>query len=353
MKKFCVVSLFFMLFLIIGFNEVESISADSGWDSSYDSGSSSSDWGSSSSDWDSSYDSGSSSSWSSSSSSGSSSFTGIPIFVAIFMEVFCSIHYFVFAFRPLGKIFGSDEKKAMKISLTLFAIRVVILIIADIINPMYCIFDFIFLFILAFIVVPACSIFGKKTNSSAISIKPKTYYDVSDSVLLKYGITDVSVFKHELFDIYVDIQKAWMNFDYHTLGLLLTDELYNMYVSQLEALKLKNEKNVMSDFENIDLKIYSVTSNNGIVTLKFYLNVKMYDYVVDYYNNVTRGNKNKKMNITYLITMQKNVGDVVTECPNCGAKIENNQTTCRYCDSKFANNSTNWVMSKKECIEQI
>ena len=348
MKKFCFVSLFIIFLLVFGFNNLENISADSGWDSSYDSGSSSSDWGSSSSDWGS---NSSSSSWNSSSSN-SGSFTGIPIFMAIFMEVFCSIHYFVFAFLPLGKIFGSDNKKSMKIALTLFAIRVVILIIGDIINPMYCIFDFIFLFILAFIVVPACSVFGKKSSNNIISIKQKEYYDVSATILSKYGITDVSTFKHELFDIYVDIQQAWMNFDYHTLGLLLTDELYNMYVSQLEALKLKNEKNIMSDFENIDLKIYSVTSNNGVVTLKFYLNVKLYDYVVDYYNNVMRGNKNEKIDIKYLISMQKNIGDIVTECPNCGAKIESNQTTCRYCNSKFVNNSTNWVMSKKECIDQ-
>lgn len=352
MKKICVVSLLLMSVLIIGFNRVESISADSGWDSSYDSGSSSSDFGSSSSDFGSSYDSDYSSSWSSDSSSGGDSMSGIPLSMAIFMEVFCSIHYFAFAFMPLGKIFGSDDKKSMKIALTLFAIRVFILIIADIINPMYCIFDFIFFFILAFIVVPASSIFGKSKNKNVINTKTRTYYDVSDAVLLKYGITDVSIFKRELFDIYVDIQKAWMNFDYHTLNLLITNELYNMYVSQLESLKLKNEKNVMSDFENIDLKIYSVDSNNGIVTLKFYLNVKMYDYVVDYYNNVTRGNKNKKIDIKYLITMQKNIGDIVTECPNCGAKIESNQTVCRYCNSKFVNNSTNWVMSKKECIEQ-
>ena len=257
------------------------------------------------------------------------SFTGIPIFVAIFIEIFGSVHYFAFAFLPFGKIFSSDSKKSLKIALCWFAIRVIILIVGNKISPMYCIVDFMLLFVLAFIIVPACSVFGPKKVSSTINSRPKEY-----------------------FDIFVDVQNAWMNFDYHTLGLLLTDELYNMYVSQLEALKMKNEKNIMNSFENIDLKIYSVTSHNGVVTLNFYLNVKMYDYVVDYYNNVIRGNENTKIDIKYLISVQKNIADIVTECPNCGAKIENNQTTCRYCNSKFVNNSTNWVMSKKECIGQ-
>ena len=53
---------------------------------------------------------------------------------------------------------------------------------------------------------------------------------------------NVSEFKTKVFRTYKDIQTAWMNFDTDTIRKLTTDEIYNMYSSQLETLKLKKQK---------------------------------------------------------------------------------------------------------------
>lgn len=72
-----------------------------------------------------------------------------------------------------------------------------------------------------------------------------------------------------------------MNFDYEDLRKHLTDELYNSYVMQLDALKVKGQQNIMKDFENIDVKITNITEESGIVNVTVYLHTAMYDYVVD------------------------------------------------------------------------
>lgn len=347
-KSGLIICLMLTLLFVGQFLFVEQISADSGWDSSYSSGGSSSS-SSSGSSW-----SGSSSS-SSSSSGGSfnnTEFFEMPFYIAIFMELFCSIHYFVFVFRPLGNVFSSDKKKAMKIALILFFIRVLFLVVMDIISPSYAIIDFILLFLFAFMVVPVCSVFKSKDKSGDI-LDSKSYFDIADSVLTNYGITNKADFKFYLYDKFVDIQTSWMNFDNHSLNNLLTDELYNMYSSQLDILKSKGQKNIMSDFEFVDAKILNIYEQNGILNLKLFLNVKMYDYVVDYYNKTVRGSDNKKIDIKYEIIFQKSIDKNLDVCPNCGAKLSSdNLKICSYCNSTIVENSNDWIMSKKTCISQ-
>ena len=53
--------------------------------------------------------------------------------MAIFCELFVSIHMSVFVLYPLARII--NRNRAMPVFITLFCIRVVILIIGDIINP--------------------------------------------------------------------------------------------------------------------------------------------------------------------------------------------------------------------------
>lgn len=92
---------------------------------------------------------------------------------------------------------------------------------------------------------------------------------------------DADEFKKLAFELYKSIQEEWMNFDYEGLRKHLTDELYNSYVMQLDALKVKGQQNIMKDFENIDVKITNITEESGIVNVTVYLHTAMYDYVVD------------------------------------------------------------------------
>ena len=144
-----------------------------------------------------------------------------------------------------------------------------------------------------------------------------------------------------------------MNIDYNKLQQLLTNELYNTYKSQLKSLEIKHQKNIMDSFELVENRIVSYDYKNNELTLKTYLKVKFYDYVVDKNNKVLRGNKNRRIVMTYNLTFIKSLGKVEDTCPNCGASLEGNATNnCPYCKSIIVVDAHDWVLSKKQAINQ-
>lgn len=282
-KKF----LIFLVTLGMIFSSVSMVRADSGWDSSYDSGGS---WDSGG--WDSGWDSGSSWSSSSSSSGGYSDGSGVGFLVV-------------------------------------FAVVVIIIIYCSINNRG-----------------------GKGGSGSSSSSGFNNYSDIKDDRLNKIGM-DADEFKKLAFELYKSIQEEWMNFDYDGLRKHLTDELYNSYVMQLDALKVKGQQNIMKDFENIDVKITNVTEEAGIVNVTVYLHTAMYDYVVDNNKKTVRGKDNHKIDIEYTITFVKASDGSEKKCPNCGAPFEGVAGgTCQYCGSTIVVGPKEYVMSKKTCIGQ-
>ena len=166
---------------------------------------------------------------------------------------------------------------------------------------------------------------------------------------------DIKEFNHEAYKIFYDVQIAWMNFDYDKLRELLTDELYNSYIMQLENLKLKNSQNVMNGFELVEMKLISLKEQNEYYIAKIVLEVKFCDCVKSTVNNrVLRGNAIVKVDNTYILTFVKSKEDQKEEiCPCCGAPVEGNVSgVCEYCKSKLVNKTHDWVMSKKEKIDQ-
>lgn len=281
---------FIVFLIVIGmlFSGVNLVKADSGWDSSYDSGGG---WDSGGS-WDSGWDSGGS--WSSGSSHSSS-----------------------------GSYSDGDGFAFMII----FAVVVIIIIYFSINNR------------------------GGKGGSGSTSNFNK-YSDIKDDRLKKIGM-DADEFKKLAFELYKSIQEEWMNFDYDALRKHLTDELYNSYVMQLDALKVKGQKNIMKDFENIDVKITNITEEAGIVNVTVYLHTAMYDYVVDNNKKTVRGKDNHKIDIEYSITFVKASDESKQKCPNCGAPFEGVAGgKCEYCGSTIVIGPKEYVMSKKTCIGQ-
>ena len=269
--------------------------ADSGWDSDYDSGGSwdsGSDWDSSSS-WDSGSDWDSSSSWSSGGSSISGSGGGISLVAVIIVVVIIVV--------VVSKNGGNKGGGSSNIS-----------------------------------------------NSINGSNNISNYKDI-DSEKIKSIDKDLNVseFKTKVFRTYKDIQTAWMNFDTDTIRKLTTDEIYNMYSSQLETLKLKKQRNIMKDIELIDVKIIDIHKD---------LNVKCYDYVIkDATGEVTRGTDKSKMNIKYKLSFVKSASNNNTEekCPNCGAPVDIvSSAVCPYCDSTLVKDAGDYVMSKKVSLGQ-
>lgn len=286
MNKLKKVTIYLILFLtlVVGTNTIKitKVDADSGFDSSYDSGGSG--WGGSSDSWD------SSSSWDSSDSSS-----------------------------------GSGEPA----SLTSLMIVVV-------------------LFIVVFVIENEIS--KRKTEKKQI-IKSK---DMDLDLISKIDPNlNLYEFKNEAFNIYKDVQEAWMNLDDGKIRTLTTDELYNMYSMQLDTLRVKNEKNIMKEINLVTASLTNLKIENNIETATVIMTVNCYDYIVDSQNKVVRGNNKNKIEITYELTYIKSVGEKVNKCPNCGAEInDDNSTTCEYCRAIITRNTSKWVLSKKQSLNQ-
>ena len=288
--------LFTILILLLSFGIFTYAKADSGWDTSYDSGSSwssDSSWSSGSS-WSSSYDNdhdyGSHTSY-----SGSQSNPVVVIITFFMLVVFILVFAYIFA--KLEKIQSSR--------------------------------------------IPAKDIEDLITQDN--------FKDIDPSLTLEE-------FKQNAFDIFKSVQESWMNFDYDTLKTLVTDEMYNMYESQLKVLKLKHQKNIMKDIELVDTQVvYANLNRNSSIEVNLTMIIRMYDYVINETSNeVVRGDDKHKLEVEYNMTFVKSDKDVKLDtCPNCGAKIEDEtQDICLYCRSKLEKLSNKYVLSKKECKNQ-
>ena len=295
MKNFFKRFLLFLL-IILPFMSLVVVKADSGWDSSYDSHSSSSH--SSSGGYSSHSSSGGYSSHSSSSSSYSSSSDGEGSFgYLLFMVIFIVIIVVVVTALDKGK--------------------------------------------------------GKGNNNTVSSI----YKDITEEELKKWlpNMT-LDYVKQTAYDKFVKIQNAWMNFDNDKLRELCTDELYNTYVADLDVLKLKNGQNIMSDFTLEDCKVTGIKEENGNLTIMVYMRVSFKDYVINQKTKaVIRGTSSSKITNNYMMTFVRITDDTkkIDKCPNCGAKINDVASNkCEYCGSIIVKDSGVFVLSKKTNINR-
>lgn len=214
------------------------------------------------------------------------------------------------------------------------------------INPLLAIIVFA---VLIFLIIRFFKNIPTSTNSLSMTI---TSNRITEEQLSKY-IPNIKLeeFLVDRYNDYLDIQNAWMEFDYDNLRKKLTDELYNQYEMQLDTLKIKNQKNVMKDFVLKDSAITNIEEDNNKLTLTMEMIVEFYDYITEN-DKVVRGNSARKITQHYEMTFvcSKKFSKV---CPNCGAKLENAASNkCEFCGSIVTELSDEWVLSKKESKRQ-
>lgn len=158
------------------------------------------------------------------------------------------------------------------------------------------------------------------------------------------------------YQIYKDVQNAWMNFKLDDVKDVITDEIYNMYDSQLSTLEVKGEKNIMKDFKLVKSYLKDVNVQNETITITTGYIIEMYDYIIEESTGkVLRGSSTNKLRIVYEMKFRQtlNSNGKVDHCPNCGAKIEMNSSgTCEYCGSKIVSENTKWVLTEKKTMRQ-
>ena len=195
----------------------------------------------------------------------------------------------------------------------------------------------------------------------SITGKAKEKKIIDAALNSKLDLLDVNKFPEakrleiQAFNIYKELQYAWMNFDEDKIRELTTDEMYNMYLMQLDTLKVKNQKNLMYDIRYLASIIKSRKEENGQETIVINMQVSCYDFLIDTNTNkVVRGQANKINYYNYELTFVKTADNKeLNICPSCGAPVEgNNSGVCEYCKSTLINNNYTLVMSKKKMLSQ-
>lgn len=181
------------------------------------------------------------------------------------------------------------------------------------------------------------------------------YLDITPEHLEKYLPQEsIAFIKQEMYLHFIEIQNAWMNFEYERLRSLCTDELYNSYLSQLYTLKLKHGQNIMHNFEYLDAKITNIEEINNEIVLTVFMCIEFYDYVINTKTNkIIRGNNSKKVLNNYIMTFvkEKETKRKNKKCPNCGAPNKNvTSGECEYCHSTLVTKASRFVLSSKKNI---
>lgn len=298
---------FFLYTYITDFN-LSSLATDSGFDTDYggSSSSSSSDWGSSSSDG----------------SGGDGDVFG-------FWE---NIMFGTFGMFMIWCVKAKSKTKQIIATIIVSILTITRLLV----------FLFVITMLLGMMILVPISLFQNRKKSKKVQKKKLTLnVKNEDKPLLEEG-----------YQIFYDVQMAWMNFDYDKLRELVTDELYNMYYNQLQTLNVKGQKNIMSDFDLIGYDLVSQRTNkDGSKTIKMELNVKFYDYIVDQNGKKVRGFSIKKVDMTYMLTFVYNESAIST-CPSCNAPLEAGKTICEYCNTHIHSTRSKMKLSNKKVLYQ-
>ena len=178
-----------------------------------------------------------------------------------------------------------------------------------------------------------------------------TYTGSNKKNIVPYKSFNKEEFIKDVFKIYKELQIACMNFDYHTIKSLVSNEVYNIYIDELETLKINNQKNIIDSIEFINGNLIDYNKINTKEIFKVELSVSCYDYIINTLNNeIVKGAKDKKVELNFVLTLQRNMEEL-NKCPKCGAPI-NNLIECDYCKSKIVNNVSNLIISQKEIKHQ-
>ena len=152
-------------------------------------------------------------------------------------------------------------------------------------------------------------------------------------------------FNNEIYDSFVKVQYAFMQFNYDALESLLSDKLFDKYKQQLKDLNAKKHKKIMKSFNKEEVTIESTNVNNNILTVKAKLKVNYIGYTLNDKSEVIEGEKGKKISKTYSLTLSKSLNDnkKVTKCPHCGNKLKENEKRCPNCDNDVVSEKNEWI----------
>ena len=153
--------------------------------------------------------------------------------------------------------------------------------------------------------------------------------------------------------LYKEVQEAWMNQDIESVRHLLTDEMFNMYLMQIDTLIEKKQVNVMKDIYFVSGHVASRRNYKGRETVTMIFRVMCRDYIVNENNKVIRGNKHAICDYTYELKLVRNSDPKKINCPSCGALINYKEgTKCSHCSSIVHIDTDHYRLANKTMLRQ-
>ena len=218
----------------------------------------------------------------------------------IILSIICIIILYIVACIYIFKLDGTKKKDIKKV-LTLLSIG----LIPTLIFSLFCFLTklqlVLYIFILIILIIPyiiiSKNILKKRLKNKILKVEE-----------LDKNFKQEEIDK-ELFNVYKDIQIAWMDFDYRKLKELVSKEIYDKYEKQLEELKSKNQKNIMDNIELKKNKITDINIENNIETIECEMNVTCIDYIIENEEKLIKGKKDKFCNYTYRLVYTKDISN--------------------------------------------
>lgn len=131
----------------------------------------------------------------------------------------------------------------------------------------------------------------------------------NDPLLEKKALNDKEGIQIKAFNLIKEIKIAKMNLDIDKIKNIATNNVYNLYEAQIETLKNKQQKNIVSQIKYI--KSYITNTANNEQTINLRVVIECFDYAIDNKNNVVKGKYNRKVLQTYEIEIINNDSNYV------------------------------------------
>lgn len=141
--------------------------------------------------------------------------------------------------------------------------------------------------------------------------KPIKKIEIShnDPLLEKKVLNDKEEIQINAFNLIKEIKIAKMNLDIDKIKNIATNNVYNLYETQIETLKNKQQKNIVGQIKYIKSYITNTANNNQTINLRVV--IECFDYIINNKNNIVKGKYNRKVLQTYEIEMINNDSNYV------------------------------------------
>ena len=136
----------------------------------------------------------------------------------------------------------------------------------------------------------------------------------------------------------------------------ISDTFYGRRIQVLKDFERDNLELRREDLLIEEIKILDYSKWMDKAQIKIYIKARLKEYIINKENQeIIKGNARRTTERGFILTFQKKdakqqVG-FVTNCPSCGASIENTEFgTCQYCDSLVNPIRYNWTLIKYEVL---